>query len=68
VSATCINDTSASVVACATGGVSHLALWDGSATATANCLWSGALDSTKTVANVGDTVTLATADLRVSLN
>ena len=67
VSATCVNSASASVVCSATGGVSHIGLWDGSSTATANHLWSGALDATKTVANVGDTITLASGDLRVSL-
>ena len=59
-SATCVNDASASVVTSASGTISHVALWDASATATANCLWSGALATTKNV-NVGDTITLSTA-------
>ena len=66
-SATSVNSASASVVTSASGTISHVALWDSSATATANCLWSGALATTKNV-NVGDTITLASAALSVSLN
>ena len=68
VSATAANDTTASVIASATGTVSHAALWDSSATGTANCLWYGALAASKTVANVGDTVTLAVGGLTVALD
>lgn len=67
-SATSANDATASVVASSTGTVTHVGLWDGSATATANHLWSGALAANKTVANVGDTVTLAIGALTVTLN
>lgn len=68
VSSTSVNSASASVVASATGTITHVALWDGSATATANCLWSGALTASKTVANVGDTVSLASGALTVTLD
>lgn len=58
----------ASVVASATGTITYIGLWDGSATATANHLWSGALGTSKVVANVGDTVTVASGALTVTLN
>lgn len=67
-SATGVNSASASVVASSTGTVTHLGLWDGSSTATANHLWSGALTASKVVANVGDTVELASGQLAVSLS
>lgn len=67
-SATAANNATASVVASSTGTVTFVGLWDGSATATANHLWSGALGTAKTVANVGDTVTLASGALTVSLS
>ena len=66
-SATCVNSASASVVTSASGTISHVGLWDASATATANHLWSGALATTKNV-NVGDTITLASGALTVSLS
>ncbi len=66
-SATCVNATGVTWTCNATGTITYLGLWDGSATATANHLWSGALATAKTVANVGDTVTLASAALAVSL-
>jgi hypothetical protein len=66
-SATSANDATASVVCSATGTITHVGLWDGSATATANHLWNGALTASKTVANVGDTVTLAIGALTVTL-
>jgi hypothetical protein len=65
--ATSANDATASVVCSATGTITHVGLWDGSATATANHLWNGALSANKTVANVGDTVTLAIGALTVTL-
>ena len=65
-SATSVNSASASVVFSATGTVTHLGLWDGSATATANHIGSGALDVSRVVA-VGDSVIVASGDIRVSL-
>ena len=67
-SATCANNATASVVSSATGTVTFAGLWDGSDTALANHIWSGALGTSKTIANALDTVTLAVGDLRVSLN
>ena len=67
-SATGANDTTASVVASATGTITHAALWDATATGTANCLWYGPLSASKVVANVGDTVTLAVGALTVSID
>lgn len=67
-SATAANSATASVVCSATGTITHLGLWDASSTATANHLWSGALTASKTVANVGDTVTLAVGALTVNLS
>lgn len=67
-SATSVLAAAASVVASATGTISHVALWDGSDTGTANCLWYGALTASKTVANVGDTVSFASAGLLVNLD
>ncbi len=66
-SATSVNATGVTWTCNATGTITHLGLWDGSATATANHLWSGALATSKVVANVGDTVTLASGALAVSL-
>lgn len=66
-SATSTVNASASVVSSATGTVSYVGLWDGSATGTANHLWSGALTANITVANPGDTVTLASGSLAVNL-
>ena len=65
--ASCVNAATASVVCSATGTVTNIGLWDGSATLTATHIMSGALDANKTVANVGDTVPLASADLRVTV-
>jgi hypothetical protein len=67
-SATSSLAAAASVVCSATGTVSHMALWDSSATDTGNCLWYGALAASKTVANVGDTVSLASGALTVNLD
>jgi len=67
-SATSANDASASVIASATGTITHISLWDGSDTGTANCLWYGALTASKTVANVGDTLNVASGALTVSLD
>ena len=67
-SATSVNGATASVVASSTGTVTYAGLWDGASTATANHLWSGALGTSKVVANVGDTVTLASGALAVSLS
>jgi len=66
-SATAANNATASVVVSATGTVTDIALWDGTATGTANCLWYGALTAAKAV-NAGDTVTLAVGGLTVSLD
>ncbi len=68
-SATADIDTTASVVTSASGTITHLGLWDGSATATANHLWNGALSTSKNV-NVGDTITIATTSgsFAVTLN
>ena len=67
-SATAANNATASVVCNATGTVTYVGLWDGSSTATANHLWSGALGTSKVVANVGDVVTVAVGALTVSLS
>jgi hypothetical protein len=66
-SSTGCNATGVTWACSATGTVTYLALWDGSDTGTANCLWSGALATGKTVANVGDSVTLASGQLTVTL-
>jgi hypothetical protein len=66
-SSTSVNDEAASVVASATGTITHMALWDGSATNTANCLWYGSLTTPKNV-NAGDTINLASGALAVSLD
>lgn len=52
----------------ATGTISYIGLWDGSATDTANCLWTGQLTANKTVANENDQVTLASGALTVALD
>lgn len=62
-----VNATTVDFAASASGTISHISLWDASATATANCLWSGALATTKNV-NVGDTVRLASGQLTVTLS
>ena len=66
-SATAVNATTVTFACSATGTVSHLGLWDGSATDTANHLWSGALATAKVVANVGDSVAFASGAIAVSL-
>ena len=66
-SATSVNTTTVDFVTSASGTITHLALWDGSATATANCLWSGALATSKNV-NVGDTIRLSSGSLGVNLD
>ena len=66
-SATTVNATAASWVTSASGTVSYIGLWDASATATANFLWGGALSTTKIV-NPGDTVTLASGSLAITLD
>lgn len=68
VSSTNSNDTTASVVCSATGTVTFIGLWDGTSTALANHLWSGALTASRVVANVGDSVTLAVNGLTVTLD
>ena len=65
-SATVANDATASVVTQASGTITDIGLWDGSATGTATHLWSGALTAAKAV-NAGDTITLAVGGLTVSL-
>ena len=67
-SATAANNATASVIASATGTVTHITLWDSSDTASGNHLWYGALAASKTVANVGDTITLANAALTVTVS
>lgn len=62
VSATAVNATTVDFAASASGTISYLSLWDGSATATANCLLYGPLATTKNV-NTGDTVRLTSAAL-----
>lgn len=62
VSATAVNATTVDFAASASGTITHLSLWDGSATATANHLLYGALATTKNV-NVGDTIRLTSAQL-----
>ncbi len=66
-SATSVNATTVDFVTSTTGTITHLSLWDGSATATANCLWSGPLLASKNV-NVGDTIRLSSAQLTVTLD
>jgi len=66
-SATSVNATAVNWVTSASGTISHMSLWDGSATATALALWSGALATTKNV-NVGDTISLASGALTVTLD
>ena len=66
-SATNAADATASVVTSASGTVTYVALWDTSATGTANNLWSGALGTSKAV-NSGDTVTVAVGDITVTLD
>ena len=66
-SATVANDATASVVTSASGTITDIGLWDGSATGTATHLWSGALTAAKAV-NAGDTITLAVGGLTVTLD
>lgn len=44
--------------------ISHVSLWD--AETNGNCLWSGALSASKTVA-IGDTLNFATGDIDITL-
>ena len=67
VSATSVNSAAVNWVTSASGVITHLSLWDGSATATANALWYGALTASKAV-NVGDTITAASAAIVVSVS
>ncbi len=60
------NATAVTWTVSATGFITDISLWDSSATATANALWSGTLNTSKAV-NVGDTVTLASGALTVTL-
>lgn len=66
-SATTVNSTAASWDSSASGTVTHIGLWDASATATANFLWGGELSTSKIV-NPGDTVTLASGSLAITLD
>lgn len=61
---TSVNDLTWTNVA-ATETYSHVAIWDD--VAAGNCLWTGALTASKAV-NAGDTFTIATAALTVSLD
>lgn len=65
VNSTAVNATTVTWTCSATGTVSHMALWDGSATATANCMYYGALTASKTVANAGDQVQAASGAIKV---
>ena len=62
------NDTTHSVVVNSTGTITYVGLWDASATGTGNFFWGGALSASKTVANSGDTVTLAIGALTITLD
>ena len=66
-SATSVNATGVSFAVSSSGVATHLSLWDGSATATALALWYGALTASKAY-NAGDTITLASGALAVSLD
>ena len=65
---TSVNAALVTFACSATGTITHMALWDGSSTATANCLWYGALTASKVVANVGDTVQLTSGSLSVTID
>jgi len=68
-SATSFNDTAASVVSNAVGTVTHMAFWDGSSTATANCLGSASMTSGGVrMAAAGSTFTLASAVVFFSMD
>ena len=67
-SSTSVNATAVTWTCSATGTITHMALWDASSTATANCLWYGALTASKVVANVGDTVQLTSGSLSVTID
>jgi len=67
-SATSVQAAAISFATSATGTITHIGLWDGSSTATANHLWSGALTASKVVANVGDTVNAASGSITVTLS
>lgn len=69
-SATSVNATAASVVTSASAAaITHIGLWDGSATATANHLWSGAMSSGGVrITAAGSTVVIASGVLRVTLS
>ena len=45
--------------------ISHISLWD--ASTAGNCLWTGALTASKAV-NAGDTFTIASGDLSLTLS
>ena len=68
-SATSANNATASVVTSASAvKITYIGLWDGSATATANHLWSGQMTSAGVrILAAGATVTLAVGILNVSL-
>lgn len=61
-----MNATTVDFVTSATGTITHLSLWDGSATATANALWYGSLATSKNV-NAGDTIRLTSAQLNAKI-
>lgn len=61
---TSVNDLIWTSVA-ATETYSHISIWD--ASSAGNCLWTGALTSAKSV-NAGDTFTIPTGSLTVSLD
>ena len=67
-SSTGVNAAGATWVCSATGTITYMGLWDGSSTATANFLWGGALATAKVVANVGDSVVLASGQLSFNLD
>ncbi len=69
VSATSVNAAQALGVGSATGTVLWMALWDGSATATANCLWTASMTSGGARAiNAPTTWVLASGVLRITLD
>ncbi len=68
VSSTGVNATTVEWTCNGTGTVTHIGLWDGSDTGTANFLWGGALSTSKVVANQGDLVRLASGQLAVTLD
>ena len=70
VSATSVNDATASVVTSASAAaITHIGLWDGTATDTANHLWNGPMTSGGVrIIAAGSTVTLAIGILQVSLD